>query len=119
MSEGLSAPAFAAAPDPVSEPTVPEAAPATPVAAESTRTRKRMRGTPTPDEVGGATLRDVAEHAGFSMATVSRVLSGRGSVLRETAELIRQAAQQLGYRPDRAAQALAMRSAVVRQRRSR
>ncbi len=65
------------------------------------------------------TIRDVAVMTGFSMATVSRVISGRGSVLRETAELIRAAANRLGYSPDRAAQALAQRSALVRQSQAR
>lgn len=65
------------------------------------------------------TIRDIAVMTGFSMATVSRVMSGRGSVLRETAELIRAAAHRLGYSPDRAAQALAQRSAMVRQSQAR
>lgn len=65
------------------------------------------------------TIRDIAVMTGFSMATVSRVMSGRGSVLQETAELIRAAARRLGYSPDRAAQALAQRSALVRQSQAR
>jgi len=65
------------------------------------------------------TIRDVAVMTGFSMATVSRVMSGRGSVLQETADLIRAAARRLGYSPDRAAQALAQRSAMVRQYQAR
>lgn len=65
------------------------------------------------------TIRDIAVMTGFSMATVSRVMSGRGSVLRETADLIRTAARRLGYSPDRAAQALAQRSALVRQSQAR
>ena len=81
--------------------------------------RRGMRGAPPPENAAGATLRDVAVMSGFSMATVSRVMTGRGSVLRETAELIRRAAERLGYRPDHAAQALAQRSARVRQSRVR
>jgi transcriptional regulator with XRE-family HTH domain len=71
------------------------------------------------EPVSMPTIRDVAVMTGFSMATVSRVISGRGSVLQETADLIRTAARRLGYSPDRAAQALAMRSAMVRQYQAR
>lgn len=53
------------------------------------------------------TIKDVAELAGVSAATVSYVLGGRGSGRssgsRETQERVRAAADQLGYRPNRAA----------------
>ena len=51
---------------------------------------------------------DVAERAGVSQSTVSLVLSGkgRGRVSDATAERVRRAARELGYRPNAAAQAL-------------
>jgi DNA-binding LacI/PurR family transcriptional regulator len=51
---------------------------------------------------------DVAEHAGVSQSTVSLVFSGkgRGRVSEATAERVRRAARELGYRPNAAAQAL-------------
>lgn len=56
--------------------------------------------------MGDVTLRDVARAAGCSVATVSRVLAGTRPVGAETAERVRAAAEQLGYRPNRAARAL-------------
>jgi len=44
------------------------------------------------------TMRDVAEAAGVSVATVSRVLSGTRQVNGELAERVRAAQEQLGYR---------------------
>lgn len=53
------------------------------------------------------TLYDVAEHAGVSIATVSRVLHGQGSVREDTRARVRSAIDELGYVPDGAAQSLA------------
>ncbi len=54
-----------------------------------------------------ATQNDVAQLAGVSQATVSMVLSGeRGAIPAETFERISAAARQLGYVPNRFAQAL-------------
>ena len=55
-----------------------------------------------------ATQRDVARLAGVSQAAVSMVLSGGGSpsITAETWERITRAAQELGYAPNRFAQAL-------------
>lgn len=58
-----------------------------------------------------ATLKTVADAAGVSTATVSYVLSGRGSgqaagVTAETEARVRAAAEQLQYRPNRAARAV-------------
>jgi DNA-binding LacI/PurR family transcriptional regulator len=55
----------------------------------------------------------VAERAGVSQSTVSLVLSGkaRGRVSEATAEAVRRAADELGYRPNRAARALRMGAA--------
>ncbi|MDI3402414.1 LacI family DNA-binding transcriptional regulator [Streptomyces cavernicola] len=57
-----------------------------------------------------ATLRDVARASGCSVATVSRVLAGTRPVGAETAERVRAAAAQLGYRPNQAARALRSRA---------
>ncbi|MFD7227256.1 LacI family DNA-binding transcriptional regulator [Streptomyces sp. NPDC059881] len=64
----------------------------------------------TREPVGGArpTSRDVARAAGVSQATVSLVLGGkwRGRVSERTAGLVREAARELGYRPNLAARNL-------------
>ncbi|MFJ6938341.1 LacI family DNA-binding transcriptional regulator [Streptomyces sp. NPDC101132] len=54
------------------------------------------------------TSRDVAAHAGVSQATVSLVLGDKwtGRVSRRTADLVRAAAEELGYRPNLAARSL-------------
>jgi LacI family transcriptional regulator len=56
---------------------------------------------------GVVTLYDVARHAGVSIATVSRVLHGQGSVRQDTRARVRSAIDELGYVPDGAAQSLA------------
>jgi LacI family transcriptional regulator len=53
------------------------------------------------------TLYDVARHAGVSIATVSRVLHGQGSVRENTRARVRLAIDELGYVPDGSAQSLA------------
>jgi LacI family transcriptional regulator len=53
------------------------------------------------------TLYDVARQAGVSIATVSRVLHGNGSVREDTRARVRSAIDQLGYVPNGAAQSLA------------
>jgi LacI family transcriptional regulator len=45
------------------------------------------------------TIKDVAAAAGVGVATVSRVLSGQGSVSPRTRERVLAAAQRLDYRP--------------------
>ena len=52
------------------------------------------------------TIRHVAERAGVSIATASRALNDKGDVSLATRERVREAAQSLGYRVDRAARAL-------------
>jgi LacI family transcriptional regulator len=52
-------------------------------------------------------LIDVAREAGVSIATVSRALSQPELLRADTLQRVREAAQQLGYRPDRAARTLA------------
>lgn len=48
----------------------------------------------------GPTITQVAEEAGVSRATVSRVLNGRSTVAADIGERVRQAAERLQYRPN-------------------
>jgi LacI family transcriptional regulator len=52
------------------------------------------------------TIRDVAEQAGVSIATVSRVLNDRADVSAETRERVRRVARSVGYSADPAARSL-------------
>lgn len=52
------------------------------------------------------TIRDVAERAGVSIATVSRVLNDRADVSLETRERVREVARTVGYTADPAARGL-------------
>jgi LacI family transcriptional regulator len=52
------------------------------------------------------TIRDVAEQAGVSIATVSRVLNDRADVSVETRERVREVARSVGYAADPAARGL-------------
>ena len=54
-----------------------------------------------------ATLRDVADRAGVTVTTVSRMLNGRVSVSEKTRNKIEEAMRDLGYRPNEMARALA------------
>lgn len=54
------------------------------------------------------TLHDVADAAGVSIATVSYVLNGQGSVSEEVRREVKRAAKKLGYRQNRAARAMKM-----------
>lgn len=53
-----------------------------------------------------ATVKDIAAAVGVSVATVSNVLNGRPNVGRATRQRVLRSAQQLDYRPNRAAQAM-------------
>lgn len=53
------------------------------------------------------TIRDVARQAGVSVATVSRVLNNSSAVTPDTRDAVLQAVENLGYRPNANAQALA------------
>jgi LacI family transcriptional regulator len=53
------------------------------------------------------TIRDVARHAGVSVATISRVLNHSPLVSPETRDLVMKAVTELGYLPNANAQALA------------
>jgi len=54
-----------------------------------------------------ATIEDVAEEAGVSIATVDRVLNGRAAVRPQTADRVEKAIRRLNYQPDRLAARLA------------
>jgi LacI family transcriptional regulator len=47
-----------------------------------------------------ATIRDVAQKASVSIATVSRVLNRKGTYTKETEEIVRKSALELGYSPN-------------------
>lgn len=47
-----------------------------------------------------ATIREISEKAGVSIATVSKVLNGKGSVNENTRRMILDVARQLNYRPN-------------------
>ncbi len=53
-----------------------------------------------------ATIRDVAREAKVSIAAVSYALNGGGTIGEEVRARVRDVAQQLGYRPNRSAQAV-------------
>src|SRR5436309_12828695 len=53
------------------------------------------------------TIRDIAEHAGVSVATVSRVLNNTVPVARAKRAAVMDAVEALGYRPNVVAQELA------------
>lgn len=53
-----------------------------------------------------ATIKDVARLAGVGVGTASRVVSGNGSVALATAQRVRKAIEELGFRPSHAARSL-------------
>lgn len=68
----------------------------------------------TDDTQRPVTIREVAERAGVSIATVSRVVNGSPKVDPQLAERVREAITALNYQPNRAARALAgNRSALL------
>jgi LacI family transcriptional regulator, galactose operon repressor len=56
-----------------------------------------------------ATIADVAKHAGVSISTAARVLSGRGYAADETRRTVLEAAKELGYVPNQIARSLRTR----------
>ncbi|RDI34818.1 LacI family DNA-binding transcriptional regulator [Lentzea flaviverrucosa] len=66
-------------------------------------------GKPAPEAKPGATIYSVAEHAGVSIATVSRVLQGAAVVAEATRQKVLTAVDELGYTPLGAARSLAVR----------
>lgn len=59
------------------------------------------------------TVKDVAQRAGVSVATVSRCLSGESRVREQTRARVLQAVQELGYQPDQVARSLRKRRTTV------
>ena len=55
---------------------------------------------------GMASIKEVAQRAGVSTATVSRMMAGKGYVSDATRERVQEAVTALGYRPNRVAQSL-------------
>ena len=53
------------------------------------------------------TMRDVAQKAGVSIKTVSRVVNNQGEIAEETRQRVLEAIETLGYRPNRIARSLA------------
>ena len=60
-----------------------------------------------------STLKDVAELAGVSAATVSYVLSGKRTISEETKARVLEAIEQLDYVPDLTARGLSMRDSKL------
>ncbi|MEM3658555.1 MAG: LacI family DNA-binding transcriptional regulator [Candidatus Hadarchaeum sp.] len=56
------------------------------------------------------TIRDVAKHAGVSVATVSHVINGTRKVAPETEARVRRVMEELGYQPNAIAQSLRKRA---------
>ncbi len=57
----------------------------------------------------GVTIKDVARRANVGVSTVSRAMNNKGYVSAEAMERIKQAVEELGYRPDPTARALIRR----------
>jgi len=53
-----------------------------------------------------ATIKDVAKRAGVGVGTVSRVIAGNGSVSADAVRRVRQAVEDLKFRPSHAARVL-------------
>ena len=65
---------------------------------------------PRTDKPRSVSIRDVAELAGVSLGSASRVINKVENVTPETRERVERAIAQLGYRPNHAAQSLRLRS---------
>ncbi len=72
-------------------------------------TTKRFRSRAGPMPRRNRTLKDLASELGVSITTVSRALGGYPDVGEETRKRVVEAAQRLGYRPNRNAQRLVTR----------
>jgi len=58
------------------------------------------------DRPARVTIREIADLAGVSIATVSRVVNGRGDVSDETRELVQRVVRERGYSVNRTARGL-------------
>jgi LacI family sucrose operon transcriptional repressor len=56
-----------------------------------------------------ATLKDVAQEAGLSVTTVSRILNNRGYISSEARQKVSDAMQRLNYQPNEVARSLSLR----------
>jgi LacI family transcriptional regulator len=65
-----------------------------------------MKAAAMKEEIGMITIKDVAEQAGVSYATVSRALNGRDEVSPSTRARIIAIAQEMGYQPNAVARSL-------------
>jgi DNA-binding LacI/PurR family transcriptional regulator len=66
-----------------------------------------------PMQPSSLTMKDVAAHAGVSIATVSRVIGNKGGVRPELVRRVHRAIEDLGYRPNQAARRLRERKARI------
>ncbi len=57
-----------------------------------------------------ARIKDIAARAGVSVGTVDRVIHSRGSVAKEVEKKVKEAIEELGYKPNLAARSLAKRT---------
>src|SRR6476646_11216111 len=71
--------------------------------------RPQVRNVRRRHSAAAATIHDVVERAGVSVATVSRVLNGKELVREETSRHVRAAAKSLRYVPNVAARSLSIR----------
>tara|TARA_R100000027_G_scaffold60818_4_gene51745 strand:+ start:9249 stop:10208 length:960 start_codon:yes stop_codon:yes gene_type:complete len=60
-----------------------------------------------------SSIKDVAERAGVSTATVSRIMSNKGYIAQSTRQKVEKAIKELNYRPNRVAQRLRERHSRV------
>ena len=61
-----------------------------------------------------ATIKDIANAAGVSLATVSRVINNGPKVGDKTRERVKKIMLEMGYRPNANARALVMRAKITR-----
>lgn len=74
------------------------------------RSPRRAGGTSRGASTGGISIRDVAERAGVSLGSASRVINQAANVTEATRLRVQAAIAELGYRPNHAAQSLRLRS---------
>lgn len=60
-----------------------------------------------------STLKDVAERAGVTVTTVSRVINERGYISEKTRKRVHDAMREIGYRPNEVARSLSMKNSNV------
>lgn len=74
---------------------------------------ERVRGSGVPERNGGVSIKSVAERAGVSIATVSRVINTPDLVAPETSRRVQAAIAEVGYRPNLFAKGLLTRRSRV------